>query len=221
MRNQVFSLMAAALVVTALPANAVTVTSAFGAPDPGAPGQTLLVDFEHDTLPAGYNISGNFSYATGTTRNAAAPAGDTSRYVYVSSAIPNGVATLSTAALSAVSFYWGSIDTFNTVDVLLSGGGTFSLSGNALPPANGDQGLAATNRRVFFTADPGEFITGLRFKSTGVAFEIDTVYGTPAGFGGGAIGSTVPEPQSWALLIAGFGMVGLAARRRRPTVVAA
>ncbi len=33
--------------------------------------------------------------------------------------------------------------------------------------------------------------------------------------------STVPEPQSWALLIAGFGMVGVAARRRRLRVVAA
>jgi hypothetical protein len=27
----------------------------------------------------------------------------------------------------------------------------------------------------------------------------------------------VPEPQTWALLIAGFGMVGLSVRRRRPT----
>jgi hypothetical protein len=30
----------------------------------------------------------------------------------------------------------------------------------------------------------------------------------------------VPEPASWAMLIAGFGLVGAAARRRR-TVVAA
>jgi phospholipase/lecithinase/hemolysin len=30
----------------------------------------------------------------------------------------------------------------------------------------------------------------------------------------------VPEPSSWALMIAGFGMVGLAARRRHRTVAA-
>ena len=31
----------------------------------------------------------------------------------------------------------------------------------------------------------------------------------------------VPEPQSWAMLIAGFGLTGAAMRRRRAKVVAA
>ena len=34
-------------------------------------------------------------------------------------------------------------------------------------------------------------------------------------------GSTVPEPASWALLVAGFGVVGAVARRRGPATVAA
>lgn len=34
------------------------------------------------------------------------------------------------------------------------------------------------------------------------------------------LGATVPEPQSWAMLFAGFAMVGFAARRRRTTVAA-
>jgi hypothetical protein len=33
--------------------------------------------------------------------------------------------------------------------------------------------------------------------------------------------AAVPEPSSWALLIAGFGLTGLMARRRRPRSVAA
>ena len=33
--------------------------------------------------------------------------------------------------------------------------------------------------------------------------------------------AAVPEPASWALMIAGFGLVGAAARRRRGLVVAA
>ena len=34
------------------------------------------------------------------------------------------------------------------------------------------------------------------------------------------IGAAVPEPQSWAFMIAGFGLIGTAARRRRTAVAA-
>ncbi len=37
----------------------------------------------------------------------------------------------------------------------------------------------------------------------------------------GGIGSNVPEPASWAMLLVGFGLVGTAARKRRPMVVTA
>ncbi len=36
----------------------------------------------------------------------------------------------------------------------------------------------------------------------------------------GGVGGGVPEPASWAMLIAGFGLVGAAARRRRSVVAA-
>ena len=193
-----------AFIALAAPASAVTVTTAFGNPDPGSPGETLLVDFESDSLPAGFSLTGDFAYATGTSGNAAAPAGDATRYLDTSSAIPSGMATLNTRNLRSISFYWGSIDTYNSVDVLLTNGNVFTIAGDALPPANGDQSAEQTNRRVFFTAGDGEVINGLRFKSTGVAFEVDDVFG-----------SAVPEPQSWMLMISGFGLVGAAARRRR------
>ena len=42
-----------------------------------------------------------------------------------------------------------------------------------------------------------------------------------AGFQIGLPSSAVPEPATWALLIAGFGTVGTAMRRRRPSSVVA
>jgi hypothetical protein len=42
-------------------------------------------------------------------------------------------------------------------------------------------------------------------------YTIDT-FGVPNVFGGG--GGVVPEPATWTMLIAGFGMIGLAVRRR-------
>ena len=198
-----------------VPASAVTYTTSFGAPDTGAPaGQTVLVDFNTDPT-GGYALSGDYQYATGTSGAAASPAGDSSRYLYTSSAFGTGSATLSTLDLSNVSFYWGSIDSYNSVDVLGAGGVTLlTVGGSAFSPANGDQSAPVTNQRIDFTAGAGETITGLRFNATGVAFEIDDVTGTLIGDGTGA---TVPEPATWALMLAGFGFVGFAARRRSAT----
>ena len=115
--------------------------------------------------------------------------------------------------LSKISFYWGSIDTYNSVAVLGAGGVTLGSFGGALfPPANGDQTGSSSNERVTFIADSGEVITGLRFTSTGIAFELDDVAGTA--LGGGNANAAVPEPAAWALLVVGFGLVGAAARRR-------
>ena len=121
--------------------------------------------------------------------------------------------------MSSVSFYWGSIDAYNSVTVLGAGGtslGTFS--GSLFPPANGDQTGATSNERVNFIAGRGEAITGLRFASTGVAFEVDSVAGAPLGSGIGGTGA-VPEPAMWAMMLAGFGTVGVAFRRRNRTMV--
>nr|WP_295662546.1 PEPxxWA-CTERM sorting domain-containing protein [Polymorphobacter sp.] len=204
---------------TATAGHALTYTVAPGAPDPGpAAGQSILVDFNSATLPAGYTLTGAYTYATGTTNAGAAPAGDKTQYLYVSSALSPNNATLTTAFdLSKISFYWGSIDKYNSVDVLGAGGVTLgSFGGSLFPPSDGDQHMATSNERVSFTASTGEVITGLRFTSTGVAFEVDDIAGTPAGDGNA--NGVVPEPAAWALMIGGFGMVGVASRRRRSAI---
>ena len=217
-KSSIFIGAVATLFAAAAPSYAVTVTSALGPTDPGSPGEMLLVDFNTNTLPDGYMLTGAYSYGMGTVKNDhAAPAGDATRYLYVSSAIPNGSATLTTFDLNTLSFYWGSIDNYNSVDLLLSGGGTFHFDGISLPPADGNQQAAVSNRRVFFTADAGQTIQGITFNSSGIAFEVDDVYGTLANDGNPGGGGAVPEPASWALMITGFCMIGLSSRRRRQT----
>lgn len=188
-------------------AQAVTFTSVPGAPDPGIPaGHMLVVDFDNPNA-AGYTWSGGIATALGTSPAAATPAGNTTVYGFVSSARTPNNATLSTPNLKAISFSWGSIDTYNRVDVLGAGGTILhTVFGGDFSVADGNRLQPGTNRRVTFTWDGTNAITGLKMTSTGVAFEFDD-------FGA----SVVPEPATWAMLIAGFGMVGFAARRRRGT----
>ena len=222
MKRQLFGLLASFAMASA--AQAVSVTSTFGAPDPGpALGQSIVVSFDAPNA-AGYVWTGGIATSCAANGGAAMPAagvgGTASCFGYVSSAINPNSATLSTPDLSSISFYWGSIDTYNFVDVLGAGGASiFSISGRALPRSNGNQGqpatnrrVNATNRRVNFVAGAGEVITGLRLRSTGIAFEFDNFAATEVlNRGGGA----VPEPATWAMLLAGFGLVGVSARRRR------
>ena len=218
--NRVLLPVVALLSVAAAPAAAVTYTHSAGAPDKGpAAGESILVNFNgvNGGLPLGYSLSGDYSFATNSAKAAAAPAGDATQYLYTSPSKGTGIATLSTLDLSTVSFYWGSIDNYNSVDILGANGITlFSLNGAQFSPANGAQASSVTNQRVFFTAGANEVIPGLRFHATGIAYEIDDVAGTLANPGSG---STVPEPATWALMIGGFAMVGVGARRRRGAAI--
>lgn len=73
------------------------------------------------------------------------------------------------------------------------------------------------NGQNFFSAQAfdDQFITNVSFVLNGTVRDIRQVRigGIDLVDGGG--GATVPEPQSWALMILGFGMVGVVSRRRK------
>ena len=224
MKSTVLAIAAVLAVTTAGAANAaVFVTSTFGAPDLGPrTGETLIIDFDDGLggleVEAGVTLAGDYSttdVSVGGVR--AAPALDKTFYLSVPDTVSNGSATMSFdtflggRGVRKFSFYWGSIDNYNDLELLDKDGATFyTLNGLSIPPANGDQGDKATNRRVnFYLTDDSVNLGGLKFKSTQYAFETDTF-----SF------AVVPEPGTWALMILGFGGAGAMLRRSRRLVAA-
>jgi PEP-CTERM motif len=84
--------------------------------------------------------------------------------------------------------------------------GPSGIAGFALRGINASLGLNPTNTTAF--------VTGLSFNVTGTTNI--SITQTPVT---SLISGAVPEPASWALMIAGFGLVGSVMRRRRPSVL--
>ena len=134
---------------------------------------------------------------------AAQPFGSTGNYWTVgpSDGSPGVLNLSSFAGISSISFIWGSVDAYNTLEVLDRLNNviaTFTGSDAALP-ADGDQHDPGTNplATLTFSGTTQGNIGGLRLRSSQNAFEVDNFAVT-----------AVPEPGIWALLLLGFGFIG-------------
>jgi hypothetical protein len=83
------------------------------------------------------------------------------------------------------------------------GNGVFTIAGNQISAgeAHGIIRFDGPLSSLTLTSANGEFWSGLTFGTSGPA-----------------TGGVIPEPATWSLLIAGFGLVGAAIRRRRTAV---
>ena len=107
------------------------------------------------------------------------------------------------------SLIWGSVDTYNIL-TLETMGGEYMFDGayiaSLIPGfANGDQVSPTSNPIVTFylTGDDSQAVS-FNMDSATNAFEIDNI----------AI-NAVPEPATWAMMLLGFGAIGIATRRQR------
>jgi len=209
MRNVLISA-AIAAATFAMPASAATIMSTSGAGAFAAPAGDYTIDF-NSAVTAPFTVTLN-NAATDAQGDApgffSQPAfSDGSKYAAV---FGGGSLTLSSQlALNSVSFYAGSIDAGNAVELLSNTGAVIASFNSAqfMADAGGDMGALRINRRVTIKSDVA--FAGVRFTSEQNSFEFDNVV------------FAVPEASTWALMLVGFGLVGAATRyRRRKSVVA-
>ena len=196
-----------ALAITAVPATAaITLTSEPGKAPYVGPAPTY--DFESPTPEFTGGTIKNTSDGTG-----AQPFGSTGSYASVNPNMTGNLNLSSFGDIDWISFIWGSIDTYNTLEVLDAKGGVLaSFTGTTvIAAANGDQSNPATNRlvKLTFTEADRSNVNSLSFRTTSPAFEFDKV----------AISAAVPEPTTWMLMLMGMAGIGFSMRRKRDTTL--
>jgi hypothetical protein len=202
---------AAAAVLAITPAQAAIT---IGAITPGTSvysGPTPTYNFDSATPP-----TNGGTITTGTNGILLAqPFGSTGNYYGVGpfAGSPGTINLTAIGDIFSLSLLWGSVDSYNTLEFLGADQSVLAtFTGNQIfDPANGNRTDPNTNPVVTFLLTGGDIsnFSYLRLTSTQNAFEIDNI----------AI-NAVPEPATWAMMLLGFGGIGMAMRRRRQPTLA-
>ncbi|MBC7802588.1 MAG: PEP-CTERM sorting domain-containing protein [Candidatus Parcubacteria bacterium] len=172
-----------------------------------------------EILPSGTLGGINYSFSGGTLFNfdgtsslpngiSARPVGSTDNFwsIGTNPVAQQGPGVVSLGAgVKYYGFLWGSPDASGWNSLSFYNGTTqlgATLNGSAiLNPPNGNQTFA---RYFNIYAGAGEVITSIRFTANTNAFETDNH----------AFIAAIPEPETYAMLLAGLGLLGFVARRR-------
>lgn len=152
----------------------------------------------------------------------AQPANDPTNYMSLIPSLAGSNPTTETITFapnttySSFGLYWGSVDTYNSVDFYLN---NVQVAGASLSGNTGALGVVsfgdqfAANSNVYVTIS-GVVFDKVVLGSTANSFEFDNLQ-----FGGpGQINPSVPEASTWAMMILGFLGVGFISYRRRSSM---
>lgn len=192
--------------------------------DPGLrPSEQLVSTFDgDDRLKVDQSRSSGYAFFNGTHPNiAVAPRGDLSTYA----AIGAGGSMLfdlrqfnnPTSILASLSVHVGSLDIYNYIDILgLSSSGEIDYDHPLLTVGGADliRSEGGRDGRVTFGFGDDGSIGAIVLRSTGIAFEFDSLAVSLQPRRAGLAASFAPEPISWALMVTGFGAIGAAMRSR-------
>ena len=191
---------ASATVVTSLPGGAALVIPAtdqlsFFGPATVVPGVTYS-----SNQPSAYGYTGGYGFSSNGSWNGTPMIG-----------LDRGTGTFELAFAAPITGFLGelnwtvgaggnaSISIYNSMGTLLE---SLTLENGANVVAPGYYGFSRSIADISFVRFNEEYIGVRNITTTG-------------------FGAAVPEPASWAMLIAGFGLTGAAMRRRRSVAVAA
>ena len=204
------AVIAVAALLAATSASAYTVTE--GGTAAGADGVktshagAITTDFNSSLVnPIGY-LGGGVVFGDSSGLWATPPA-DITNYFSVGPST-NAIATISLGFDSDYfGYYGGSPDIYNSIELWNSGSLVRSFTGAelaaAIPhPADGNQSVGAYVN--ISASNASEYFDTIKILSTSNAFETDNHAVTQ-----------VPEPESYAMFMAGLGLMGFIARRRK------
>lgn len=178
-----------------------------------ASSQALTIDFD-SPLPAGVVLgtqTGDSYIVTDQSLGSfyAPPSPQSGNYYATYNANNPYAPSTSTISLGGVyksgSFTWGSVDGYNTLQLLLNGVVQRTITGDqVLNPANGNQGQSGT---ITYSFAPGAAFDSIKFSTGTNAFEVDNI----------KLSTSVPDGGTTAVLL-GLAMISLVAIRSKLSV---